>query len=511
MTRRARSRHQRELQRQRLVIIVAGTAIGLALLAVLVGVGYDRVWIPSRPVAQVGSTSLSRGDYWTERRYEIARRMAQNIQLLALFGGQFGSQFEGQIPQLDAQAATVRTDPIDDSTIEGWVDRQVILQSAAQDYNIKATEGDIAQQLVTDLARAFPAPKPPITSTSSLSQTNALSGTATVAPTAGATAAATAAPTATAGGPTATAAPTSTPAATNTPAPTAPPTATPLPEVALQEQDAVLGRLFDAYQQEILRLSPDATAPLKAQLTLDDFKQALRAQYERQAIAAKVEEQLLPEASFTPTTDPSAIEVRQILISTTTTLSDTQAVRDAALAKRKPEAEAILAQLRGGADFATLAKEKSDDFATRANGGTLPEFDKDGKTTDGRQMDPAIVKAALALKENEISDLIPTSFGWHIIQLSKRTVDSKESQLSTARTKKFDEWVAQKRAAATVARFPAVTPTPTTLATPSPAVLPTVQLVATPTATTVPTSTLNLTPTAGPGSPPPTAAATAAP
>src|SRR5215218_10320402 len=100
LTRRARSRHQRELRRQRLVMIVAGSAIGLALLAVLIGVLYDRVWIPSRPVAQVANTTLSRGDYWRERKNDIARRMAQNMQLLGMFGAQFGSQFEGQIPQL---------------------------------------------------------------------------------------------------------------------------------------------------------------------------------------------------------------------------------------------------------------------------------------------------------------------------------------------------------------------------------------------------------------------------
>src|SRR5688500_5945505 len=102
-TRRARSRPRREPARQRLVIIVAGAAIGLALLVVLIGVAYARLWTPSRPIAQAGSATLSRGQYWVERRNEIARRMAQNIQLLSLFGGQFSSQFEGQIPQLDAQ------------------------------------------------------------------------------------------------------------------------------------------------------------------------------------------------------------------------------------------------------------------------------------------------------------------------------------------------------------------------------------------------------------------------
>src|SRR5262249_21287977 len=393
-----------------------GSAIGLALLAVLIGVSYDRLWIPSRPLAQAGSATLSRSDYWRERRNEIARRLAQSVQLVSMFGGQFAGQFEGQISQLDGQVPTMRTAPVDDETVSGWIDRQVIVQSAAQEFQIQASDGEIAQALVGALGRVFGPPPPAPTSTTMLTPTAVLSATA-AAP-AGATAAAGAnAPTAQ-GAPGATAAaggPTATPAATETAKPTEPPTATPQPEAALKQQDGIIGRLFDAYQQEILKLDPSA----KAHLTLDDFKAGLHDQYLRQAVTSKVEQQLISEASFTPTTDPSSIETRQILISVTATLSDTQQQRDAAYAARKPEAEAILAQLRGGADFATVAKAKSEDYATRSKGGDLASFDKNGKTQEGQQMDPAIVKAALALKENQISDLIQTPFGWHIIQVVK--------------------------------------------------------------------------------------------
>src|SRR5215207_4076633 len=159
LTRRARSRHQRELQRQRLVMIIAGSAIGLALLAVLIGVGYDQLWIPSRPVAQAGSATLSRGDYWRERRNEIARRLTQSLQLISMFGNQFASQFEGQISQLDAQLPTIRTAAVDEETVSGWIDRQVILQNAAQEFQILSSgdevEGQVAQALVGDLTRVF--------------------------------------------------------------------------------------------------------------------------------------------------------------------------------------------------------------------------------------------------------------------------------------------------------------------------------------------------------------------
>jgi parvulin-like peptidyl-prolyl isomerase len=477
-TRRARSRHQREVQRQRLVMIIAGAAIGLALLAVLIGVAYDQIWIPSRPIAQAGSATLSRGDYWRERRDEIARRLAQSLQLISMFGGQFAGQFEGQITQLEGQIPTIHTAAVDEETVSGWIDRQVIVQNAAQEFQIQVSDGEVAQTLVGDLGRVF-SPPPPTTSTTTLTPTAVLSATA--------------APTATPGGPTATA------AATETPAPTEPPTATPQADAALKQQEQIIGRVFDTYQQEIFK-DPSA----KARLTIADFKSALHDQYLRQAVTTKVEEQLIPEASFTPTTDPSSIETRQILISVTATLSDTQQQRDAAYAARKPAAEAILAQLRGGADFATVARAQSDDYASRDKGGDLEAFDKDGKTQAGQQMDPAIVKAALALKENEISDLIQTPFGWHVIQVVRKTVDSKETQLQAARTKKFDEWLAQKRAAFEIVRYPPQTPSPTVPPTGTPAALPTVQLMSTPTATLVPTNTTTLsdtiTLTATPGS-----------
>lgn len=488
LTHRARSRHQRELQRQRLVMIIAGVAIGLALLAVLIGVGYDRLWIPSRPIAQAGSATLSRGDYWRERRDEVARRLTQSLQLIKMFGGQFASQFQGQITQLEAQLPTVRTAPTDDETVTGWIDRQVIVQSAAQEFQIQASDGEVAQVLVGDLGRVFSLPAP-ITNTTTLTPTAVLSATTAVpaaataaaietAPTTQAAAAATAG----AGGPTAAA------TATKPAAPTVAPSATPQVDTALKQQDEVIGRVFDTYQQEILNRDPSA----KIGLTIADFKSALHDQYLRQAVTTKVEQQLLPEASFTPTTDPSSIETRQILISITATLSDTQQVRDAAYAARKPVAAAILARLRGGADFATVAKAQSEDYATRSKGGDLAGFDKNGKTQEGQQMDPAIVKAALALKENEISELIQTPFGWHIIQVVKKTVDSTDTQLQAARSKKFDEWLVQKRAAFEIAHFPPQTPAPTVAPTGTPAVLPTVQLASTPTATLVPTNTATL-------------------
>ena len=89
------------------------------------------------------------------------------------------------------------------------------------------------------------------------------------------------------------------------------------------------------------------------------------------------------------------------------------------------EAEArareVLARARQpGADFAALAKEKSDDPASAAKGGDLGFFSR-GK------MAPAFESAAFALKQpGDLSDVVKTEFGYHVIRLEERKPASRQ-------------------------------------------------------------------------------------
>jgi foldase protein PrsA len=83
------------------------------------------------------------------------------------------------------------------------------------------------------------------------------------------------------------------------------------------------------------------------------------------------------------------------------------------LVKTKPEAEAIEAQLRGGANFATLAQKDSIDPGSKAAGGELGWF---GAT----QMVKPFSDAAFSLGVGQISQPIQTPFGWHIIQVEEK-------------------------------------------------------------------------------------------
>ncbi|MGR5060060.1 peptidylprolyl isomerase [Vibrio rotiferianus] len=77
------------------------------------------------------------------------------------------------------------------------------------------------------------------------------------------------------------------------------------------------------------------------------------------------------------------------------------------------KAQAILDELNGGADFAKLAEEKSDDFGSAENGGDLGWIERD-------VMDPAFEEAAFALKNvGDTTGLVKSDFGYHIIKLEE--------------------------------------------------------------------------------------------
>ena len=85
---------------------------------------------------------------------------------------------------------------------------------------------------------------------------------------------------------------------------------------------------------------------------------------------------------------------------------------DAQKKEARAQIEAIQKQLQGGADFATVAKEKSQD-GSAANGGDLNVFRK------GQMVEP-FQKAVEALKVGETSGIVETQFGYHIIKLTDK-------------------------------------------------------------------------------------------
>ena len=84
------------------------------------------------------------------------------------------------------------------------------------------------------------------------------------------------------------------------------------------------------------------------------------------------------------------------------------------LVATEQEAKDIIDQLKKGADFATLAKDKTTDPSGKANGGDLGYFTK-------QDMVPAFADAAFAMKPGDYSQTpVHTEFGWHVIKVEDR-------------------------------------------------------------------------------------------
>ncbi|MBU1261254.1 MAG: peptidylprolyl isomerase [Planctomycetes bacterium] len=180
-------------------------------------------------------------------------------------------------------------------------------------------------------------------------------------------------------------------------------------------------------------------------LTIDEFKSLLKAygttysEYEQNMLKKLMFEKLM-EAQFvgkiTPPTDeqikayynenaqqfqePEKIHTGHILITPAKDSNDPNQAKAQARAK----AEKLLKQLKGGADFNDLAIKNSQ-CPSAKKGGDLGESPKGSFV-------PEFEKAAYALKPGQLSDVVETQFGFHIIKLVKH-IDANTMSLEQAK------------------------------------------------------------------------------
>ena len=110
-------------------------------------------------------------------------------------------------------------------------------------------------------------------------------------------------------------------------------------------------------------------------------------------------------------------------------------------------ADEVLAQLREGANFIVMARQYSEDEATRAKGGDL------GFLPQGA-MPPAFEAVAFGLAPGEISGIVESASGYHIIQMveidPQRPVP--DNLWPLVQQHAFEQWLAERRAVADIQR-----------------------------------------------------------
>ncbi len=108
---------------------------------------------------------------------------------------------------------------------------------------------------------------------------------------------------------------------------------------------------------------------------------------------------------------PEMVRAAHILLSIHDPATGAELTDDQKAAKRK-QIEGLLKRARNGEDFALLAKQYSEDPGSKDKGGeyTFPKG----------QMVPEFEAAAFSLQTNQISDVVTTQFGYHIIKLYEK-------------------------------------------------------------------------------------------
>lgn len=176
--------------------------------------------------------------------------------------------------------------------------------------------------------------------------------------------------------------------------------------------------LFEIYTEKMLereakRRGLDEQADIKARLAVVPRKILVNAIVEQERAA-------LPKPDFTTLAEeyylthkekyvqPERIQVSHILWRLQCDCEDSDGAK-------RTEVEKVLKELRGGADFAELAKQYSDDKGSAKRGGDLGQW-----FTRGILVKP-FEDAAFALSEpGALSDVIKTEYGYHIIKLIAR-------------------------------------------------------------------------------------------
>lgn len=431
ITRKEERLRARDQDRNRKLFLGTGIALGLALVAILIGAIMEFLVRPNMAAATVGDERITTSEF--RRRVLLERtQLISNYQQLQTLEQQFGGQnfFASQIAQVESLLSNPQTLGV--QVLDQLIDEKVVLQEAAA-RGITVSDEEVETQLREQIAneRGY------VTE----SQATATSEAGVEA-------------TATAQTFTATPLPTIDISSTITATATTIPTPTPRAIITETTYTEGIDTLADVL---------DSTANMSLNQYRDVLRADLIAQKMSEVIGEEVsgtEEQvharhiLLREREPTPTpTEVPADQPTPEPTATATALPEGAPTPTPTPGPRtREETLAEISELRtriveGEEDFGEIAQEYSDDPGSGAQGGDLGWFGRNA-------MVAPFEEAAFSLPVGEVSEPISTTFGYHLIEVLEKDEarPKEETQLQQERTQAYQEWLQTQKGLITIDR-----------------------------------------------------------
>ncbi|MCC6314768.1 MAG: peptidylprolyl isomerase [Thermomicrobiales bacterium] len=409
------SRGERERQQQRRLRIGIGIAGALVVLVIVGGALNEFVIKPHASLATVGGVSISRTDYWKTRAVDLMEQARQFQAFADMVGSDQSGQYLSMAQNALAEIPTVwGNTTVDPTTLNRMIDDQLYMQGLPS-LGLEVTDAAVDQWTLEQFAAAdapltTPTPQPtliPARADSATATAEALALARMERPDYAPTSLPLPSPPALAA---------SVPAS-GTPAPAL--TAAAAPDLAEARATAEAG--FARFETDFLK---------GAHLSANDYRRLIaKPAVARREVADKIASEVGQSAE--------QVQASHILVAT------------------KELADEIEAELKAGADFATLAREKSTDEATAGNGGELGWF--------AREEVPApLADAAFALQPGATSAPFQTEFGWGIVRVTGHETDRplSDAQINRIEQARTMQWLDERRAATKVSAVTGPTPTP---------------------------------------------------
>ena len=387
--------HLEIVHRQERLIRIIFIAIIVMVLGV-VGYGFitNTVLLPYQQIVSINGDTANVREFQSTvkiQRIQAINRYMQYMQYAQMFGVTDPLNDQNFGPMLQADSNRLKsTDTMGQEVVDILINDRLIRQEAKKrGITVSAEEIDQALQ---DSFQYYPKGTPTVVP----SATPAV--TATLNPTQLAIVSIT---------PTASPEPSATPdmSATPTPAPTSGPTETAAPTATTQPSATPV--TADGYKT----LLKDRISGLTTDTGMDETA------YRRLIESSLIRQKLMDDITKDEKTTQEQVWARHILIAT------------------QAEADAVIARLKAGEDFAKVAAEVSTDASSKDKGGDLGWFAKGAMVAE---FDTAV----FAMKIGEISAPIKTSFGFHVIQLlGHQDNPLTEQQITTNKQTAFDAYL----------------------------------------------------------------------